>query len=188
MIIELDTSLLKQVDNLSLGQFVFLNLLKTKINQKNYQSIIDVIRLVSDNEIEDLVNRQLIQKKTDSKGIAYDTTDILDSLLKPRLNLFDKFYEAYPVMVIRPDGTKGFLRGNSQKCRDFYNKLVKNDVDLHDHIMKCLNYDISNKTITGKLGYMKTMWKWLTTREWESIEDQMQDEMLIMNQYGTNIL
>ena len=30
--------------------------------------------------------------------------------------------------------------------------------------------------ITGKLGYFKTMWKWLTQQEWEVIEEQLQYE------------
>ena len=41
---------------------------------------------------------------------------------------------------------------------------------------------------TGKIGYMKTMWKWLVQREWEAIEDQMNEESYSTNSYGTNII
>ena len=46
--------------------------------------------------------------------------------------------------------------------------------------------------ITGKIGYMKTMWKWLTQREWEVTEEEMQFSMEqdINNEtaYGANII
>ena len=38
--------------------------------------------------------------------------------------------------------------------------------------------------ITGKIGYMKTMWKWLTQNEWEVIEEQMSYESEIPVSYG----
>lgn len=47
---------------------------------------------------------------------------------------------------------------------------------MHEHLLNCLNWEINNKMMTGKLGYMKTMWKWLTQQEWESLEEQMQYE------------
>ena len=43
--------------------------------------------------------------------------------------------------------------------------------------------------ITGKLGYMKTMWKWLTQHEWEVVEEQMSDEcnnLYSYEMYGTD--
>ena len=58
--------------------------------------------------------------------------------------------------------------------------------------MKCLQFEIDNKMLTGKLGYMKTMWKWLTQREWEVMEEMMQEEDNISQQntygYGTRII
>lgn len=47
MIIELDTSLLEIIDNISINQLVFLSLVLDK-NQKSYQGITPLIRLVSD--------------------------------------------------------------------------------------------------------------------------------------------
>jgi hypothetical protein len=51
-----------------------------------------------------------------------------------------------------------------------------------------LNFELSDKAMTGKLGYMKTMWKWLTSHEWELIEEQMninQPETTML--YGTKL-
>ena len=44
---------------------------------------------------------------------------------------------------------------------------------MHEHLLKCLQYEIEDKMRTGKIGYMKTMWKWLTQHEWETIEEHM---------------
>lgn len=37
--------------------------------------------------------------------------------------MFNEFYEVFPVYVTRPDGTKGFLRANINKCRKEYNRI-----------------------------------------------------------------
>ena len=185
MIIELDTNLLKIVDNISINQLVLLSLVLDN-NQKSYQSIAPIIRLVSDNEIQDLIDRNLIQKKIIKDKISYSPTKDLIEKITPKNVLFDQFYMIYPTMVIRPDGTKGFLRSNVKKCREYYNKLVKGNLDLHNRLISALNYEISDKTLTGKLGYMKTMWKWLTSHEWELIEEQM-NEKIEVNTYGTQL-
>lgn len=187
MIIEIDTDLLKIVDNLSMSQLVFLSLVLKDNNQNNHQGILPLIRLVSDSEIQDLVDRGLIQKKTTSKGIAYKAVKSLVEKLTPKDTLFEQFRLHYPTMVTRPDGTKGFLRNNVKKCREYYNKLVKGDPNLHKRIIDALNYEISDKTMTGKLGYMKTMWKWLTSHEWELIEEQMNIDQPNTTVYGTEL-
>ena len=116
MIIELDTSLLEIIDNISINQLVFLSLVLDK-NQKFHQGITPLIRLVSDSEIQDLIDRNLIQKKDDSKKLVYKPTKELVDKLTPKDVLFEQFYTLYPIMVNRPDGTKGFLRSNIKKCR-----------------------------------------------------------------------
>ena len=102
--------------------------------------------------------------------------------------MFDEFYDQFPVYVIRPDGTKGFLRANVNKCRKEYNRIVGKSKAMHEHIINCLRFEIDNKMLTGKIGYMKTMWKWLTQHEWETCEEQMKvDQPIISNDYGANI-
>ena len=172
MIIELDTSLLEIIDNISINQLVFLSLVLDK-NQKSHQGITPLIRLVSDSEIQDLIDRNLIQKKDDSKKLVYKPTKELVDKLTPKDVLFEQFYTLYPIMVSRPDGT---------------NKLVKGNPDLHNRIITALNFELSDKAMTGKLGYMKTMWKWLTSHEWELIEEQIninQPETTML--YGTKL-
>jgi hypothetical protein len=82
---------------------------------------------------------------------------------------------------------KAFLQGNSKKCRTLYNKIVKNDTILHNHIIQCLEKEVSDKLMSGKIGYMKTMWKWLTNSEWEIYEEQI-NEPIKDNLYGTELI
>ena len=47
-----------------------------------------------------------------------------------------------------------------------------------------------DKMLTGKMGYMKTMWKWLTQHEWEALEEEMQNTIIDSNNtrnYGERI-
>jgi hypothetical protein len=43
---------------------------------------------------------------------------------------------------------------------------------------------------TGKLGYMKTMWKWITNREWEILADEREFEkqQKVEDPYGSKLL
>ena len=186
MILELDASLLKTL-NLSLNQLVFLSLVMNE-NQKDYQDIRELLSRVNDEEIQDLINRNIILKKPTNTGISYTLTDNTIQLLKSNKDsMFDEFYETFPVYVLRPDGTKGFLRSNVNKCRKEYNRIIGRSRAMHEHIMQCLRYEIDNKMRTGKIGYMKTMWKWLTQHEWECYEDQLKNQEEIYS-YGTDCL
>ena len=184
MILELDTSILERIPDIkSIDQLVLLNLILND-NQINHQSIQRLLSLVNEEAIQDLANKDLISIRDNT----LDKTDKLSNLLKEDKTMFDQFYDLYPVYVMRPDGTKGFLRANINKCRKEYNKIVGKSKAMHEHILKCLQYEVNNKMFTGKLGYMKTMWKWLTQHEWEAIEDQMTQEHAKYEAYGTGII
>lgn len=185
MILQINTDLLKKIDHLSINQLVFLSLVLDN-NQKSNQDIAAIVSQVNDNEIQDLVERNFLIKKVKNNKVTYEETKKLVSLLTEE-DLFDKFKEVYPKVVIRPDGTKGFLQGNSKKCRDLYKKLVKNDITKHNHILGCLQKEIEDKTLSGKLCYMKTMWKWITNSEWENYEET-KDESTSEQLYGATLL
>ena len=189
MILELDTSLFN-IGEISINQLVFLTLCLNDIKQNN-QDVHHFISRIDDSEIQSLINQNLITYTTSGNNISYKPTEKLLDLVKPDKSFFDELYEAFPVYVTRPDGTKGFLRANINKCRKEYNHIIGKSKAMHEHIMNCLKFEIDNKMLTGKLGYMKTMWKWLTQREWEVTEEAMQNEQQSLEQsytYGTNIL
>lgn len=186
MILEIDTSILDIIPDLTINQLVLLNLVMND-NQSNNQYIHKLISLVSESEVQDLINRDFIAITLENNNTVLHSTDKLISLLKEDKTMFDQFYDNFPVCVIRPDGTKGFLRANISKCRKEYNKIIGKSRAMHEHLLKCLNFEVQNKMMTGKLGYMKTMWKWITQREWEAIEDQM-NETPSYNTYGTELI
>lgn len=182
MILDIRTDLLKSI-NINLNQLIFLSLV-LDTNQKNHQDIVNIVSQISDNEIQDLIDNNLIIRHV-LPVTKFEPTEKLMSLLQNN-NMFEVFYDTFPTYVNRPDGTKGFLKGNKKKCEKQFISITKK-IDAN-HIISCLKYDIDQKTISGKLGYMKTMWKWLTQCEWEIIEEQMNFNQTDIKQYGTDLL
>ena len=109
MILELDTELLSKIEHLTINQLVFLNLVLGN-NQANIKDVLSLISLVNETEIQDLIDQGYIEKKVSDKAVVYLPTETLTSLIERKVTMFDEFYEAYPQVVIRPDGTKSFLR------------------------------------------------------------------------------
>lgn len=190
MILEIDTSILDRIPNLSINQLVFITLVLSDIKIIN-QDIQKLLSLVNEEEIQELLEQGLISIQYEGDTKVISKTDRLIELLKEDKTMFDEFYDQFPVYVIRPDGTKGFLRANVNKCRKEYNRIVGKSKLMHKHIINCLKYELDNKMRTGKIGYMKTMWKWLTQHEWETLEEQMKlDEPTTINEYlyGTGVI
>lgn len=189
MVLELDTTLFDMFNELSINQLVFLTIVLSN-HQNNNQDIHEFLSRISETEIQELIDNNFITVTTSGDNKIYKTTDKLKNYSDREKTWFDEFYEVFPVYVMRPDGTKGFLRSNINKCRNEYKKIVGKSRAMHEHILKCLKFEIDSKTMTGKLGYFKTMWKWLTQHEWEVIEEQLQyeqGETINENQYGTTI-
>lgn len=188
MQLELDTTLLRKVGNINLNQLVFLSLLLDK-NQKTNQGIATIVSQVSDNEIEDLINRELVERVEENNRVMYKETEKLILLAKPNRDYFKEFNTLFPKVVTRPDGSTAFLKSNAKKCQEQYRKIIGRNEDMHEHIMDCLNYELATRATTGKLGFFKTMWKWLTTCEWENSEELMSNtNPLNAPTYGTALI
>lgn len=188
MILEIDTEILNQIPNISISQLVFLNLLQN-VNQHNNQDI-ELFSRFNIEELKDLEAKNLICIIENTDTISYELTEYFKDLTKPKKEMFDEFYEQFPVYVIRADGTKAFLRSNVNKCRHEYNKIVGRSKAMHQHILNCLKWELDEKTRTGKLGYMKTMWKWLTQHEWEVYDEAIRYENNneTTQLYGTEVI
>lgn len=190
MILELDTALF-DIGDISINQLVFLTLCLNE-NQRINQDIHEFLSRISESEIQSLIDQGLITSITDDNNKTYCPTQKLLNSLKTDKTMFDEFYEAYPVYVTRPDGTKGFLRANIAKCRKEYNRVIGKSRAMHEHLLSCLKLELDNKTISGKIGYMKTMWKWITQKEWETTEEELKVVGTTVNTqnycYGTAVL
>lgn len=187
MTIELNTKLLEK-ETININQLVFLSLVLNK-NQKYNQDVHNLISKIDDVEIQGLVSKELITSIERGNTITYKPTEkLLRDITNSDESWFDKFYKLYPIYVVRPDGTKGFLRGNINKCRAQYNSIVGNSEDTANRIYDALKFQIDRYTNTGKLGYFKTMWNWITKHEWEAIEDEMEDTFKPVTMYGTDLV
>ena len=189
MIIEVNTKLLDLPEGINMNQLVFLNMVLDK-NQTSYnQDVRKIVSLISDEEISYLISQGLITSMERSNSITYIATEKLREFVKPDKSYFDLFFDMYPVYVIRPDGSKAYLRTNLNKCRKLYNTYVGRSEATAEHINKCLEYEINKKMREGKISYMKTMWRWLVDHQWEESEEEMQDETkYVNNTYGTELI
>jgi hypothetical protein len=106
-------------------------------------------------------------------------------------DFFDELLDHYPVSVRRPSGQRDFLRTNLKNCRQLYKKITKEKKQIHDHIVRCLDYEVNIRKQEGSLSYMKKLVNWLNGREWEAYEQAMQQDKRKAEEeeisYGTKI-
>ena len=188
MIIEVNTRLLDMEEQINANQLLFLSIVLDK-NQPKYQDVRKIVSLISDDEIQCLVQQGLITSIERGNSITYQPTDKLKEALTLEKSYFDRFYDMYPVYVVRPDGSKSYLRANVNKCRHMFNLKVGNSSAMAEHIIKCLEFELDKKMREGKISYMMTMWNWLSRNQWEVSEEEMQDtEQKATNSYGTELI
>ena len=188
MIIEVNTKLLDEFPELNANQLLFLSMVLDK-NQPSYQDVRKIVSLISDDEISHLTDNLLIESIERGDSITYQPTDKLKQAITPKKEYFDLFYDMYPVYVMRKDGTKCYLRANVNKCRHFFNTKCGRSSAMAEHIIKCLDYEISKRMREGSISYMMTMWNWLTRSQWEAVEEEMEDtNKIAVNSYGTDII
>ena len=120
--------------------------------------------------------------------IVYEATEKLKGYLTTEKDYFDVFYDRYPVYVLRPDGSKCYLRANVNKCRHFFNVTCGKSSAMAEHLIECLDFEISKKMKEGKISYMKTMWRWLVDHQWEESEEEMNDKQENTQSYGTDLI
>lgn len=188
MIIELDTKLLGLPEELNMNQLVFLSMVLDKNQKTKHQDVHRLVSLISDDEISYLVQQNLTALIEKDGFKIYKPTERLTSFMSNKIDYFDRFYELYPVYVLRPDGMKSYLRANVNKCRHLFNVTCGNSSAMAEHLIKCLDFEISKKMKEGKIGYMKTMWRWLVDHQWEESEEEMNDTEQTVNAYGTELI
>lgn len=189
MIIELDTKLLDLPEHLNMNQLVFLSMVLDKNQTTKNQDVHQLVSLIGDDEISYLVQQNLITSIERGGFTVYQATEKLTSFIANKGDYFDKFYDQYPVYVLRPDGSKCYLRANVNKCRHLFNTTCGKSSAMAEHLINCLKFEIDKKTREGKLSYMKTMWRWLVDHQWEESEEEMNDDVeQTTNTYGTELI
>ena len=187
MIIEVNTKLLHMREPINLNQLFFLSVVLDK-NQKTNQDVRKIVSLISDDEIQYLIDQNLISSITEGDTIKYIATDKVTEYLKPSKTYFEIFSDIYPKYVMLPDGTKAYLKTNINKCHHLFNLYTGLSEAMAEHLIKCLEFEISKKMNNGKIGYMKTMYKWLVEHQWEESEQEMTDNDNKRSSYGTELI
>ena len=188
MILEIHTKLLDIPEKINSNQLLFLSMLLDKNQKFNNQDAKKIVSLINDDEIAYLEQQGLITSIERRNAITYQETQKLKNYVTTERSYFDLFYDMYPVYAVRPDGTKTYLRANKNKCRNLYNIYIGNNYSQAEHINKCLLKEVDKKISTGKLGYMKTMWRWLQDHQWEEIEEELLHEQNTQQAYGTELI
>ena len=187
MIIEVNTKLLHMPEQINTNQLFFLSTVLDK-NQKPNQDVRKIVSLISDDEIQYLIDHDLISSTTEGETITYLPTDKLKDFLKPSKTYFELFSEIYPKYVLRPDGTKAYLKTNINRCHHLFNLYTGLSEAMAQHLIDCLNFEVDKRMRNGKLGYMKTMYKWLVEHAWEESEQEMSDVQTNSTAYGTELI
>lgn len=180
--IEIDLNLIKSY-NLTLDEFVLLYLMRMKhygkvrnffTEESKLRTLLDKLVLRGHLKIMELGDPDVLGEYSIGVYPRY-----LDSFVD---KMVQELIDTYPQKVTRPDGNIDYLRSNVKIIKEQYKKLIKENREKHEFIIRCLKYQIKQFTNTGKLPYMKRLTKWLENEEWREYEDR------IINEGGDEIL
>jgi hypothetical protein len=185
MVINIDMTKLFRL-KLTAGEYALLCLLAERkvLLAKQY---VENDSSITSLTIHNLIERKLIHATEQENGV--DVTKIivrnifLDEIKKG--DLFDELLAHYPIKVTRPDGTVDYLRNDLTRCRKLYNQLIKSGEVIHTEVMQCLAYEVYDRTSSNKMGYMKKLHKWLTSEEWQTWKQKLDEvEIIGYNELG----
>lgn len=190
MVIEYSVALLEQL-KLTPNEFFIVTLIKHKEFDLLKQFLTDQY---TKEECENTYLKLIEKKYLTSTSFLQNSYDFsrckigneLYSLLKTD-DIFEEFLEAYPSSVIRTDGVVDYLRTDQKACRMIYMKATRNSPAVHQHILKCLQFEVDKRNKDGSMKFMTRMAKWLTTETWKAYEDEINTIKVIKTSYGTDI-
>ena len=177
MIVDVNTDFLIN-NKVTANQYLLLSLLLA-----DKQSILKDYFLINNVSV-DQINADIAQLQ--EKGfLEGNVTGLYDlSRIRPTFklrtlfsadDLFREFLMTFPLKVTRTDGTTDYLRTDQSKARVLYLANTRGKKSIHDHILKCLKHEIKYRESNGSMKFMKRMTSWLSSQEWESFEDQIDD-------------
>ena len=186
MLVEIDLLEAKRL-KLTINQFLLIKLIIDEVNINTYKNVVNI----KDEDINKLIKSKILtpnSKYSDSLD-SLELTDEILSFIKKK-DFFDEFYELYPTSVIRSDGSKDYLRTDMNRSRVAYNKIIGKSESKHELIMSALKNEISERRAMNKMGYMKRMFKWLTSEEYMTYAEKKSDTQEVKNTatYGTEVV
>jgi hypothetical protein len=190
MVIEISTALL---DNLKLTPNEYFVI--TLIRQKEFDLLSNFLRTnFSNTELENLFNKLIKLEYLTSTSYLQNYHDYSRCKLSNKLyalirteDLFEEFMEEFPKSVVRTDGVIDYLRTDQKHCKQLYMVLTKNNRASHDHIVKCLKFEIEKRIRDGSIKFMPRMSRWLSTESWKAYEDEINSLPNKPANYGTSV-
>lgn len=192
MLREIDTNVLIEKE-ITAHHFVILFLLV----QKEYDHLDVYLKATKtyDRIIQDLnylKTKSLVTFNAETfPNLSYKSVEVSPDFIRKvaKFSNFEDIYYRYPIKTKRPDGNWDYLRRDKASSEKIYNIIVKRNMDVHNKIVKCLNYELRERESTNTLGYMKRLTNWLADQEWKNYEDVVDDASLPKekNTYGTDI-
>lgn len=188
MIININTDLLLS-NKLNINQFILLQIIAGN-NKITFSKLLHTFPEM-EKDLENLLNNGLV-KKVGRGNLAYSITDLYKTSILST-NLFDEFIELFPTTITRPDGTKEYLKTDVRRSKAKYEKITENRIDMHEHIMKCLQAELRQKQLTSSMKFFKKLYNWLNSETWKEYEhlintSEQETELInLTDGYGTNV-
>jgi hypothetical protein len=177
MLLQVDVNYLLK-NRITVDQFLVAQL----IYEKSYELLGAYLDLYTSEDLKKLI-LGLVKAGLIENYNYEDQYELSKFIIKPTFvkilaqgDFFDEFIQTYPTSVIRPDGTKDYLRTDLNRCRRIYNKITGNKYAIHLNILQCLQFELALRRKEGKLSYMKRLPKWLGSEEWKIYEQRIKDE------------
>ncbi len=169
MIIEVDIKYLTEC-RISVHQYVILKLAyekQLKLLERYVIASGQLNRLMED--LTHLYDSEFLENPPNSDAIinTIRVSNKFAEVFQSDTDSFEKFYEAFPVRVLRPDGNYDYLRVDHKRSKLLYNNIVGGDVTRHQLIMRCLKLEVDDRTRRGQLAFMKRMPMWLSSEAWK---------------------
>lgn len=186
--IEIDINFLLK-HNITANQFLLFRLILDRAIGTINSLYTDISLLEID--IRNLINKRFIQYEYNGGNI-----NITEIIPKPTfVNLykndiwFDEFLALFPTSVIRPDGSKDYLKTDLVRSRKAYDKLVGKNRSKHDLVIQSLALELQEKIRYGKMGLFKKLFNWITSEEYlafsQNIEQPSEQNMEVL--YGQQL-
>lgn len=187
MIVTIDTDKMFKL-GITPDEYTFLQLIQNKA-LTSARKLVDKVPTLTYSTLEKLTQKRLIHHSQEPGAVVpIDVSKVIvRSTFTGEVNkddLFEEFLLEFPGKIIRPDGSHDYLKTDLNKSRKLYGTLVKKDEALHKQIMECLRLEVATRTRTGKLGYMKRLYKWLTTDEWRVWQSVLQESNVGTDELG----
>ena len=177
MVIEINTDTLKKCD-LNANQFMLAQII--------YEGHLGVLQSLLeklpglDSDLDILISKEFVRYQ--ETGLNYTVTSSFIGEVRGE-GKFEELLAAFPTSVIRPNGSRDYLRAGYARAKTRYNNLVKSK-PRHDLVMQCLSLELSTRKLENNLGYMKRLTNWVNTQEWESWEPKLGEDPVSTNTVG----